>query len=367
LIHGKFHYIGGIFTRRKKMKSIIAFTLVALAAPTFADTYVVEAYTMDFVPDVVTVQPGDVIRWEYVTGYPHDVTSGMKCSHDGYLFLDIPTGGSVEWTVPEDAPSEIPYFCELHCGSGMTGMINVELPQGSMDIGLITITNPVNATYTLNPDDTGTISIYGMVDFSSSFALGVEIEENDVDAEITVTTLGSASVNMIDIATGVDTSVTSGTYTLLSTKTYLFYGDAGDSNFDFTITWPETGFEEGVNIAGLDFSNANISSMGDAMMFTAPSPGSTGYVFLEGEGDMFLGLVGDVTSATLTLPASGDEGIVTVPAGTHIIELAGYGMLWVLEDGDGGGSDFPEDVSGDGVVDVTDLLAIIAAWGATSP
>ena len=99
------------------MKSIIAYTLVALTAPTFADTYVVEAHSMTFVPDVVSVQPGDVIRWEYVTGYPHDVTSGMKCSHDGYLFLDIPTVGYVEWTVPEDAPSEIPYFCDLHCGS----------------------------------------------------------------------------------------------------------------------------------------------------------------------------------------------------------------------------------------------------------
>ena len=42
-------------------------------------------------------------------------------------------------------------------------------------------------------------------------------------------------------------------------------------------------------------------------------------------------------------------------------------MLWFPEDGDGGGSDFPEDVNGDGVVDVIDLLAIIAAWGATSP
>ena len=107
--------------------------------------------------------------------------------------------------------------------------------------------------------------------------------------------------------------------------------------------------------------------MGDAMMFTASGSTSTGYVYLEGEGEMFLGLVGDVTSATLTLPASGDERIVTVPAGTHTIALVGYGMLWIPEDGDGGGSDFPEDVNGDGVVDVTDLLAIIAAWGATSP
>ena len=69
---------------------LLTYTLVALTAPTFADTYVVEAHSMTFVPDVITVQPGDVIRWEYVTGYPHDVTSGTKCKDDGYLFLDIP-------------------------------------------------------------------------------------------------------------------------------------------------------------------------------------------------------------------------------------------------------------------------------------
>ena len=84
--------------------------------------------------------------------------------------------------------------------------------------------------------------------------------------------------------------------------------DADSSSKDlfvFTITWPETGFEDGVQMAGLNFSNSTISSMGDAMMFTASGSTSTGYVYLEGEGEMFLGLVGDVTSATLTLPASG--------------------------------------------------------------
>jgi len=110
----------------------------------FAETHVVEAYTMTFVPDQVTVVPGDVIRWEYVTGYPHDVTSGTKCAHDGYLYLDIPSGGSVEWTVPEDAPSEIPYFCELHCGNGMTGMINVEgdgLPEDVNGDGVVDVSD----------------------------------------------------------------------------------------------------------------------------------------------------------------------------------------------------------------------------------
>ena len=239
------------------MKSIIAFTLVALTAPTFADTYVVEAHSMTFEPDVITVQPGDVIRWEYVTGYPHDVTSGIKCSHDGYLYLDIPDflGGSVEWTVPEDAPSEVPYFCDLHCGNGMTGIINIdEVPLVDLSIGIVDIDCYFH--YTKSADGAGTISIGGAAINSSSFALGVEIEENDVDAEITVVVAGLASVNIIDIDTGVDTSLTSGTYTLLSTKKYMFYGGADSSSKDlfvFTITWPETGFEDGVQMAGLNF------------------------------------------------------------------------------------------------------------------
>ncbi len=128
------------------MKLLTTLTIVATSSFAFSDTYVVEAHTMTFVPDVVTVSPGDVIRWEYVTGYPHDVTSGTKCSHDGYLYLDIPSGGSVEWTVPEDAPSEIPYFCELHCGNGMTGMINVEgdsdeCPSDVNHDGLVNVTD----------------------------------------------------------------------------------------------------------------------------------------------------------------------------------------------------------------------------------
>ena len=44
-------------------------------------------------------------------------------------------------------------------------------------------------------------------------------------------------------------------------------------------------------------------------------------------------------------------------------------LLMQMSDGDdgGGGDSLPEDVNGDGVVDVSDLLAIIGAWGATSP
>ena len=172
------------------MKKLITCSILALTAGSFADTYVVEAHSMTFEPDVVTVQPGDVIRWEYVSGYPHDVTSGTKCTDDGYLFLDIPSGGSVEWTVPEDAPSEIPYFCTLHCGSGMTGVINVDgdSEEGRMSVGIVDISS-CNVEY-YGGDGEASIFIDGSFDEGgfASFAWGVEIEDGDI--EVTVDSAG---------------------------------------------------------------------------------------------------------------------------------------------------------------------------------
>jgi len=173
------------------MKTFLTMLIGSFACHTFADTYVVIANSSSWSPDVVNVVPGDIVRFEYGTGYPHTATSGSPCMADD-LFdgaLNGP-GDYLEWTVPADAPAEVPFFCLPHCTFGMTGMINVELPQGSMHIGIVTITNPTTMTYTLNSDETGTISIEGAAINSSSFALGVEIEENDVDAEITVVVAG---------------------------------------------------------------------------------------------------------------------------------------------------------------------------------
>ncbi|MDE1038430.1 MAG: hypothetical protein OR996_06265, partial [Phycisphaerales bacterium] len=79
------------------------------------------------------------------------------------------------------------------------------------------------------------------------------------------------------------------------------------------------------------------------------------------------------TSDSLILPASGEEADVDVPVGTHTIYLNGDGtgmgmLLMQMGDGDdGGGGSMPEDVNGDCVVDVSDLLQVIGVWGSTCP
>lgn len=104
---------------------VVAFSSYT-ATNTFAETHVVGAYNLTFVPDVVTVAPGDVIRWEYVAGAPHTVTSGTNCFWDGLFHHSLASFDPVfEWTVPNDAPSEIPYLCLPHCSAGMTAVIYV--------------------------------------------------------------------------------------------------------------------------------------------------------------------------------------------------------------------------------------------------
>lgn len=352
----------------KKLITTCLSTLLCTSAFSFSETYVVEAHSISFEPDVVTVQPGDVIRWEYVTGYPHDVTSGVNCAHDGYLYLDIPSGGSVEWTVPEDAPSEIPYFCQLHCGNGMTGTINVESlgPAGHMEIGIVNIVNADQMEYTFL-GDSSLISLLGDSFAGSTFNIGVEIQEFDVDVEITVYTTGTGSVQVLDLSAGTDEPLPSGTMSLLVGQRYMFHGSAGSKGtMGFSINWPESGTAaEGV-LSAISFQgDATISSSGDVVMFSTTSEGANNFVTLDGEGEMMMTVIGGVSSSTLTLPANGGEGLVTIPVGSHIIELTGFAVLTLdMSDGNGG---LPEDVNGDGVVNVTDLLAIIGAWGATSP
>ena len=94
-----------------------------------AEVHVVGAYDMTFKPEVIQVSVGDTIRWEYVSGTPHTVSSGDSCRWDGGFFGVVSIVEPVyEWVVPEDAPAVIPYFCAPHCINGMVGTILVDRP-----------------------------------------------------------------------------------------------------------------------------------------------------------------------------------------------------------------------------------------------
>jgi plastocyanin len=107
--------------------SIVA-TLV-LAGTAFAETHTVFANDISFSPDAIDVAPGDTIVWQYNSGYPHTVTSGVACTADGLFNGELQNGGDTfTWEVPLDASGDIPYFCEPHCQAGMTGVIGVANP-----------------------------------------------------------------------------------------------------------------------------------------------------------------------------------------------------------------------------------------------
>ena len=100
-----------------------------LAGTSFADTHTVLANSTSFSPDAIDVAPGDTIVWQYNSGYPHTVTSGVPCTADGWFYSELHSGNpTFTWEVPPDASGDIFYFCEPHCNMGMDGIITVVGP-----------------------------------------------------------------------------------------------------------------------------------------------------------------------------------------------------------------------------------------------
>ena len=94
------------------IKTIFSLTVMAFTTSSFADTFIVTANSTSWSPSEANVVPGDVIRFEYGSGYPHTITSGSSCTYDGLYFnaeLNSP-GDYYEFTITEDLPSEIPFF-----------------------------------------------------------------------------------------------------------------------------------------------------------------------------------------------------------------------------------------------------------------
>jgi plastocyanin len=105
--------------------------------PASAETYTVkmgsDSGQLQFVPETLTIKPGDTVRWENNKLAPHnavfdaskiDADLAKSLSQKSLLFSP---GEGYEVTFPKDiAPGEYPYYCEPHRGAGMVGKIIVE-------------------------------------------------------------------------------------------------------------------------------------------------------------------------------------------------------------------------------------------------
>lgn len=113
-----------------KYRDIIAGCLaVALlgGTPVLATTHVVTQSNFTFSPDVVTINVGDTVQWNW-TGLSHTVTNGVDLSDPavGTLFDASLTSLSPTFSYTFTSPGTVPYFCRPHLSFGMTGTVVVQ-------------------------------------------------------------------------------------------------------------------------------------------------------------------------------------------------------------------------------------------------
>ncbi len=121
--------IGGVSgDLRCRAAAIAIAALVSAGSALHAGTvHEVRAEHSSFVPADITVAPGDTIRWIYVSGDFHTVTSGVDCVADNLLFNEFLHPGAPEflYEVPAGLDGVIDYFCIPHCGNNMVATFTV--------------------------------------------------------------------------------------------------------------------------------------------------------------------------------------------------------------------------------------------------
>jgi plastocyanin len=106
------------------------------ANPASADSVTVKMGSskgLVFDPKVVTVKPGDTVKWEVGNLPPHNVVFDAVPNQDKELATKLShkglegAGKSFEVTIPADAPAgEYTYYCLPHRGAGMVGKVVVQ-------------------------------------------------------------------------------------------------------------------------------------------------------------------------------------------------------------------------------------------------
>jgi len=84
----------------------------------------VNGHTFD--PPEVRIKAGATVKWTWVAGR-HNVVSGASCSPDGKFTSGTNTvGPGSTFEQKFETAGAFPYYCDPHCGMGMTGTVIVE-------------------------------------------------------------------------------------------------------------------------------------------------------------------------------------------------------------------------------------------------
>ena len=171
------------------MKTHAAALLAALAlgAPALADEYVIELIGAAFVyngqtnGDIdLTVQPGDSVRWVWVSGF-HNVVSGNPGDVDeGEEFHSgDPTSPPFEFVHTFADPGDFPFHCEIHEGVGMISSLSVRCPadfNGDLSVNTLDVLAFLNAWTAGDPsadfNGDGTINTLDVLGFLNAWSSG---------------------------------------------------------------------------------------------------------------------------------------------------------------------------------------------------
>lgn len=132
------------------VKRFAVLLLAVLGAPVslLATTYTVTIApggNLVFDPPSQTINVGDTVTWTWGLGL-HSTTSGVPCLADDTWNSGLQTSPN-SFSVTFTSAGTFSYFCQLHCGFGMTGQIIVQA---------VTDTPTPTATATPTPTPTGT-------------------------------------------------------------------------------------------------------------------------------------------------------------------------------------------------------------------
>ncbi len=95
-------------------------------APPAGDVTKVAVNGHTFDPPEVRIKAGSTVRWVWVAG-KHNVVSGESCTPDGKFTSGNDTvGPGATFEQKFETAGTFPYYCDPHCGIGMTGKVIVE-------------------------------------------------------------------------------------------------------------------------------------------------------------------------------------------------------------------------------------------------
>jgi plastocyanin len=110
-----------------KVKTTVFFMIMTISAlPVFAATHTVNQTGTAFVPDNITIEPGDTVEWIWSGGF-HTVTSGIDGNDPtaGNMFDANLSSTATTFSYIFADEGDFDYFCRPHVSFGMDGVIHV--------------------------------------------------------------------------------------------------------------------------------------------------------------------------------------------------------------------------------------------------